>query len=110
MLEASWAQSTDADTGMGPFPGCAAAAAVAQGKLRAAVQGCSLEKVRLAERSRQENAPSPGPSLSCFICSLTNTGSRAESGRSRDERRWQDWEGPEIPGRFELQRIGLIRE
>lgn len=59
MLEASWAQSTDADTGMGPFPGCAAAAAVAQGKLRAAVQGCSLEKVRLAERSRQENAPSP---------------------------------------------------
>lgn len=87
MLEAFWAQSTDADTGMGPFPGCAAA--VAQGKLRAAIQGCSLEKVRLAERSHQENAPStasPGPSLSCFICPLTNTGSRAESGRSRGSR------------------------
>lgn len=33
-----------------------------------------------------------------------------EAQEQWDESRWQDWEGPEIPGRLELQRIGLICE
>lgn len=94
MLEAFWAQSTDADTGMGPFPACAAA--VAQGKLRAAVQGCSLEKVRLAERSCQENAPSPQhcqpraiPQLLYLPSDKHEKQSRTREGQGQwDESRW----------------------
>lgn len=107
---------------MGPFPGCAAA--VAQGKPRAA--GAALPgppgllpgKVRLAERSRRENAPSPqhcqpwaSPRPLYLPSDKHGKQSRTREAQGQwDESRWQDWEGPEIPGRLELQRIGLICE
>lgn len=57
MLEAFWAQNTDAGTGMGPFSWLCCCCGT--GKASCSNPGLFLAKVRLAERSRRQNAPSP---------------------------------------------------
>jgi len=42
--------------------------------------------------------------------SSLETGRRKGSGMKGDESRWQAGEGPAVPGRLELQRIGVTRQ